>query len=133
MPFSSSYDIEGIVDKLVEGVQNVEVGERVAVSTKIGGYAEMIYIPKEKVVTVPTRLDPTEVVSFVLNVFVLSRLHDNGLLGSYSYDGLKAFLDIIFRCCPGTDADSHGYVSLPLSFATPTSSITLDERYYSTS
>lgn len=70
LPFVPGYSIVGEVDALGERVSNVAVGERVAALTNFGGYAEYIYWPAEKLVQVPTTLDPAEAVVLILNYLV---------------------------------------------------------------
>ncbi len=69
-PFVPGYSIVGEVAALGEGVSNVTVGERVAALTQFGGYAEYIYWQADKLVQVPTTLDPAEAVTVILNYLV---------------------------------------------------------------
>lgn len=66
-PFSPGYDMVGIVDKLGEGVTDIEMGQRVADLTVIGAYSEYIYLPATRLVPVPEELDAAEAVSLVLS------------------------------------------------------------------
>jgi NADPH:quinone reductase-like Zn-dependent oxidoreductase len=70
IPFVPGYDILGVVDAVGEGVTNVAVGDRVAALTVFGGYAEYIYLDEERLVHVPTTLDPAEAVTLILNYVV---------------------------------------------------------------
>jgi NADPH:quinone reductase-like Zn-dependent oxidoreductase len=70
IPFVPGYDILGVVDAVGEGVANVAVGDRVAALTVSGGYAEYIYLDEERLVHVPTTLDPAEAVTLILNYVV---------------------------------------------------------------
>jgi NADPH:quinone reductase-like Zn-dependent oxidoreductase len=70
LPFVPGYSILGMVDAMGEGVTNVAVGDRVAALTTFGGHAEYIYLPCEKLVTVPDGLDPAEAVTLILNYLV---------------------------------------------------------------
>jgi len=70
VPFVPGYAIVGDVDAIGEGVTNAAVGDRVAALTVSGGYAEYIYLGEERLVPVPTDLDPAEAVTLVLNYVV---------------------------------------------------------------
>jgi len=70
IPFVPGYDILGVVDAVGEGVANIAVGDRVAALTVFGGYAEYIYLDEERLVRVPTTLDPAEAVTLILNYVV---------------------------------------------------------------
>jgi len=70
LPFVPGYCMIGIVDAIGEGVSRVAVGDRVGALTNYGSYAEYIYWPEEKLVPVPTSLDPAEAVTLVLNYLV---------------------------------------------------------------
>jgi len=69
-PFVPGYAIVGIVDALGEGVHSVAVGDRVAALTRLGGYAEYIYLAQQKLFPVPATLDPAEAVALILNYIV---------------------------------------------------------------
>lgn len=66
VPFSPGYEIVGIVDKLGTGVSTVELGQRVAALTIVGGYSEYICLPATELVPVPEEVDATEAVCLVL-------------------------------------------------------------------
>jgi NADPH:quinone reductase-like Zn-dependent oxidoreductase len=66
-PFTPGYDIVGVVDKLGAGAAGVQLGERVAALTTVGGYAEVLCLPASELVPVPAGVDPAEAVSLVLN------------------------------------------------------------------
>lgn len=70
VPFTPGYSILGVVDAIGGGVTNVTVGDRVAALTNFGGYAEYIFWDAEKLVHVPTTLDPAEAVTLILNYVV---------------------------------------------------------------
>ena len=70
LPFVPGYCMIGVVDAIGEGVRKVAVGDRVGALTNYGSYAEYIYWPEEKLVPVPTSLDPAEAVTLVLNYLV---------------------------------------------------------------
>ena len=59
-PFVPGYSTLGVVDAIGEGVENIEVGDRVAALIQFGGYAEYIYWNAEELVKVPETLDPAE-------------------------------------------------------------------------
>jgi NADPH:quinone reductase-like Zn-dependent oxidoreductase len=69
-PFVPGYSILGVVDALGQEVTGVSVGNRVAALTQLGGYAQYIYLDAEKLVHVPTTLDPAEAVVLILNYLV---------------------------------------------------------------
>jgi NADPH2:quinone reductase len=66
-PFTPGYDIVGVVDKLGDGVSELEVGQTVAAMTQFGGYTQYAFLPPEGLVVVPEGLDPAEVVSLIVN------------------------------------------------------------------
>jgi NADPH:quinone reductase-like Zn-dependent oxidoreductase len=70
VPFVPGYSILGVVDATGEGVTQVAAGDRVAALTKLGGHAEFIYLPEEKLAHVPDTLDPAEAVVLILNYVV---------------------------------------------------------------
>jgi len=67
LPFAPGYDIVGDIDAVGEGVDNFQVGQRVAALTMIGGYSQYTLVPAIHLVPVPVGLDPAEAVSLVLN------------------------------------------------------------------
>jgi NADPH:quinone reductase-like Zn-dependent oxidoreductase len=66
-PFSPGYDLVGLVDKLGEGVNGFEVGQRVAAFVKTGGYAEYSCWPQEELTPISDDLDPTTQICLTLN------------------------------------------------------------------
>lgn len=66
-PFSPGYDLVGIVDKLGEGTNRLQVGQRVADLTVTGAYSEYVCLPENRLIPVPEDLDPAEAVSLVLS------------------------------------------------------------------
>ncbi|MCB0189471.1 MAG: zinc-binding dehydrogenase, partial [Caldilineaceae bacterium] len=70
VPFVPGYSIVGEVDAIGDGVTQVALGERVAALTQFGGYAETIFWDAERLVQVPTTLDPAEAVVLILNYLV---------------------------------------------------------------
>jgi NADPH:quinone reductase-like Zn-dependent oxidoreductase len=70
IPFVPGYAMIGVVDAVGEGVTRIAVGDRVGALTNYGSHAEYIYWPAEKLVPVPTSLDPAEAVTLILNYLV---------------------------------------------------------------
>ncbi len=70
MPFVPGYSVIGIVDAIGEGVREVAVGDRVGVLTVVGGYTEYLYWKSDRLIPVPTTLDPAEAVPLILNYIV---------------------------------------------------------------
>jgi NADPH:quinone reductase-like Zn-dependent oxidoreductase len=70
VPFVPGSTILGVVDAIGEGAAGVAVGDRVAALTVLGGYAEYIFLRAERLVHVPTTLDPAEAVTLILNYLV---------------------------------------------------------------
>jgi NADPH:quinone reductase-like Zn-dependent oxidoreductase len=62
--------IIGVIDAIGKGVTDITVGERVGALTINGGYAEHIFLGKEKLIPVPANLDPAEAVTLILNYLV---------------------------------------------------------------
>jgi NADPH:quinone reductase-like Zn-dependent oxidoreductase len=69
-PFVPGYSVIGDVDAVGEGVTNVVVGERVGVLTIVGGYTEVLYWRRDRLIPVPSALDPAEAVTLILNYIV---------------------------------------------------------------
>ena len=69
-PFVPGYAIIGIVDAVGTGVTNVAVGDRVGVLTIVGSYTEYLYWRSDRLISVPTTLDPAEAVTLILNYIV---------------------------------------------------------------
>jgi NADPH:quinone reductase-like Zn-dependent oxidoreductase len=71
VPFTPGEDIAGVVDKLGEGVSDLERGQMVAGATWAigfgGGYAEFICLPAGELVPVPPGVEPAEAVCLVVN------------------------------------------------------------------
>ena len=67
LPFTPGWDLVGVVDRLGNGVSGIEVGQLVAALPIFGAYAEFVCLPQQKLVPVPSGLDPGEAVSLVLN------------------------------------------------------------------
>jgi NADPH:quinone reductase-like Zn-dependent oxidoreductase len=69
-PFVPGYAIVGVVDALGVGVQDAALGDRVAALTRLGGYAEYIFLAPQNLIPVPATLDPGEAVALILNYVV---------------------------------------------------------------
>lgn len=69
-PFVPGYAIIGCVDALGEGVAEIAVGDRVGALTVVGGYTEYLYWRSDRLIPVPTRVDPTEAIPLILNYIV---------------------------------------------------------------
>ena len=69
-PFVPGYAIIGDVEAVGEGVTEVAVGDRVGVLTIVGGYTEYLYWKSDRLIPVPTTLDPAEAVTLILNYIV---------------------------------------------------------------
>lgn len=66
LPFSPGYDMVGVVDKLGEGVTQLELGQRVAGLTVIGAYSEYLCLQANRLTPAPASLDLAEAVCLVL-------------------------------------------------------------------
>ncbi|HSK89490.1 MAG TPA: medium chain dehydrogenase/reductase family protein [Anaerolineales bacterium] len=69
-PFTPGYAVIGTVDAIGRDVTSVSVGDRVAALIAYGGYAEYIYWDAEKLIPVPTTLDPAKAAPLILNYIV---------------------------------------------------------------
>ena len=67
VPFTPGWDLVGVVDRLGEGVSEMESGQIVAAMPISGAYAEFVCLPRGELVPVPSGLDCAEAVSMVLN------------------------------------------------------------------
>lgn len=65
-PFTPGYDIVGLVDALGEGVEGLQVGQKVADMPIWGGYSQYLVRPATSVVPIPDELDPAEAVCLPL-------------------------------------------------------------------
>ncbi len=74
LPYTPGEDVVGLVDKLGDGVSNLEIGQRVSVWTfgEAGGYTEFICTPADWAVPVPPGLDSSEAVALVVNYLTAS-------------------------------------------------------------
>ena len=83
LPFTPGWDLVGIVDQLGDGVAGLEPGQIVAALPIHGSYAEFVCLQQHELVPVPSGLDPTEVVSLVLNyVTAYQMLHRSAKVSS---------------------------------------------------
>lgn len=67
VPFSPGYEIVGIVDEVGSEATSVQVGQRVAALTIVGGYSEFVCVEAEDVIPIPGEVDVAEAVSLVLH------------------------------------------------------------------
>jgi NADPH:quinone reductase len=67
VPFTPGWDLVGVVDRLGDGVTEIEPGQIVAGMPIHGAYAEYVCLPQRELVPVPSGLDAAEAVSLVLN------------------------------------------------------------------
>jgi NADPH2:quinone reductase len=67
VPFTPGWDLVGVVDRLGDGVSEIELGQRVAAMPIHGAYAEFVCLPQRELARVPSGLDAAEAVSLVLN------------------------------------------------------------------
>lgn len=67
VPFTPGWDLVGAVDRLGDGVTEVEPGQRIAAMPIHGAYTEFICLPQRELIPVPPGLDAAEAVSLVLN------------------------------------------------------------------
>ena len=70
IPFVPGYAIIGVVDAVGEGVTGVAVGDRVGALTVVGGYTEYLYWKSDRLIPVPSTLNPAEAVTLILNYIV---------------------------------------------------------------
>jgi NADPH2:quinone reductase len=66
-PFTPGWDIVGRVDATGSEVTAVCSGDLVAALPIAGGYSQIVYLPEEELVPVPTGVNPADAVSLVLN------------------------------------------------------------------
>ena len=67
LPFTPGWDLVGVVDRLGDGVSEIEPGLVVGALPVHGAYAEFVCLPQRLLVPVPPGLDPAEAVSLILN------------------------------------------------------------------
>jgi NADPH:quinone reductase-like Zn-dependent oxidoreductase len=69
-PFTPGYTIIGVVDAIGEGVHKSNIGDRVGILMVIGGYSEYVYWRSDRLIPVPSTLEPAEAVTLILNYIV---------------------------------------------------------------
>ena len=67
VPYTPGWDLVGVVDRLGDGVSQIEPGQIVAAMPISGAYAEFVCLPQRELVPVPSGLDAAEAVSLILN------------------------------------------------------------------
>jgi NADPH:quinone reductase len=67
VPYTPGWDLVGVVDRLGDGVAEIEPGRTVAAMPIHGAYAEFVCLPQRELVPVPSGLDAAEAVSLILN------------------------------------------------------------------
>jgi NADPH:quinone reductase-like Zn-dependent oxidoreductase len=67
VPYEPGCAIVGVVDECGPGVLHAVPGARVAAYPAFGGYAEYVYLPESRLVSVPSSLDPAVAAPVVLN------------------------------------------------------------------
>jgi NADPH:quinone reductase len=67
VPFTPGWDLVGVVDRLGDGVSEIEPGRVVAAMPIHGAYAQFVCLPHRELVPVPSGLAAAEAVSLVLN------------------------------------------------------------------
>ena len=83
LPFTPGWDLVGVVDRLGDGVEGFEPGQIVAALPIHGSYADCVCLPQHELIPVPSGLDPTAVVSLVLNyVTAYQMLHRSAQVAS---------------------------------------------------
>ena len=70
IPFVPGYAVIGDVDAVGEGVTGITPGNRVGALTVTGGYTEVLYWRSDRLIPVPSTVDPAEAVTLVLNYLV---------------------------------------------------------------
>lgn len=67
LPFTPGWDLVGLVERLGDGISELEPGRIVAALPISGAYAEFVCLPQHELTPVPSGLDPVEAVSLILN------------------------------------------------------------------
>lgn len=70
IPFVPGYSVIGDVEAVGEDVANVAIGDRVGVLTVVGGYTEYLYWRSDRLIPVPSTVDPAAAVTLILNYLV---------------------------------------------------------------
>src|SRR5215213_4549037 len=66
-PAVLGYEVAGEVESVGEGVVDVGVGDRVMAGTRFGGHAELVAVPAEQVMPLPSRLSFEQGAAFPVN------------------------------------------------------------------
>jgi NADPH:quinone reductase-like Zn-dependent oxidoreductase len=69
-PFVPGYSVIGDVEAVGESVTEVAAGDRVGALTVTGGYSEYLYWRSDRLIPVPSAVDPAEAVTLILNYIV---------------------------------------------------------------
>jgi synaptic vesicle membrane protein VAT-1 len=69
-PFTPGCDLTGIVESIGDGVEGLNVGQRVTALVVSGGYSGAVNLPAARLVPVPDGLDAVKVASVTLNYFI---------------------------------------------------------------
>jgi len=67
VPYTPGWDLVGVVDSVGKGAADFNMGQLVAAMPIFGSYASYLCLRQEKIVPVPSGLDPAEAVSLILN------------------------------------------------------------------
>lgn len=67
LPFTPGWDLVGLVERLGDGISELEPGRIVAALPISGAYAEFVCLSQHELTPVPSGLDPVEAVSLILN------------------------------------------------------------------
>jgi len=70
VPFTPGYAIVGSIDAVGMGVTHTSNGAKVAAYLILGGYAEYVFVPEDKIIPIPESLDPIQAVTLLLNYLV---------------------------------------------------------------
>lgn len=70
MPLVPGYAVIGDVDAVGKDVTEVRVGDRVGVLTVVGGYSEYLYWRSDRLIPVPSSVDPVKAAPVILNYIV---------------------------------------------------------------
>ena len=66
MPFSPGGEVAGVVKEIGQGVQGVQVGDRVIAFTGWGGFAEEVLVEASKLIPMPEQMDFVTASAFVM-------------------------------------------------------------------
>src|SRR5215467_13093560 len=73
-PFTSGYNLVGVVDRVGEGVSMLWPGDPVAALTVVGAYTQYLCLPEHEPVRLPTGLDPVAAACVVMNYMTAYQL-----------------------------------------------------------